>query len=375
MARLPGGEISVRPLHFIWLCDCSGSMSVDGKIQALNFAIRETLPEMIKVAEQNLNAEILLRCLCFSHGAQWKIERPTSLDTFRWTDLEADALQQSQVNTDIVFLVDTSGSMSDEIEGVKASCLDFAQTVQRAGSHVRLGLVGFDIGGHRGSTLGKPYTVHNLSKYTIGVWPLTTPEMFSHHVQSLTLSLFGGGGCYSKGQQDFSSLLEIVADTIAKEVSKKMANGQTSAGTDMGAALQMLAETMKIPPMPKRALSPVLVLISDGQPTVDFQKGLKQLMAQPWGKKAVSIAISIGADADQRVLQEFIGHSELKPLHATNPQQLLHYIRWASTEVLRMVSTPPSQDKETKDKAAEETGFYLVPPKEIPDSERSTISW
>jgi hypothetical protein len=28
---LPGEGLSSRPLHFIWICDCSGSMSVNGK--------------------------------------------------------------------------------------------------------------------------------------------------------------------------------------------------------------------------------------------------------------------------------------------------------------------------------------------------------
>jgi len=43
--------------------------------------------------------------------------------------------------------------------------------------------------------------------------------------------------------------------------------------------------------MSDRALPPVLVLISDGQPTDNFQKGLDKLIAQLWGQKAVHIAI------------------------------------------------------------------------------------
>ena len=50
MANRPGGEMATRPLHFIWIVDCSGSMAGE-KIQALNFAVREALPEMIKVAD------------------------------------------------------------------------------------------------------------------------------------------------------------------------------------------------------------------------------------------------------------------------------------------------------------------------------------
>lgn len=87
--RMPGGAISARPLHFIWIADCSGSMAVDGKIEALNNAIREAIPHMVKVADENPNAELLVRAVSFSDGAQWHISQPTPIDEFRWTDLTA----------------------------------------------------------------------------------------------------------------------------------------------------------------------------------------------------------------------------------------------------------------------------------------------
>ena len=46
MTLRPGGELATRPLHFIWIADCSGSMAVDGKIQSLNTAIKEAIPSM-----------------------------------------------------------------------------------------------------------------------------------------------------------------------------------------------------------------------------------------------------------------------------------------------------------------------------------------
>lgn len=115
--------------------------------------------------------------------------------------------------------------------------------------------------------------------------------------------------------------------------------------TDMGKALEFVADQLKVPPMTERALPPVLVLISDGQPTDDFDKGLKTLMDQPWGKKAVRIAIAIGRDADEHVLQKFIGNPEIKPLRANNPTALTKYIKWVSTAVLKAASQPPSQPK------------------------------
>src|SRR5215213_1820588 len=205
MSRRPGGELASRPLHFIWIADSSGSMEQDGKIQALNTAIREAIPHMRKVAEDNPNAQVLVRAVKFSNGAQWHISQPTPVADFAWTDLAAEG------------------------------------------------------------------------------------------------------------------------------------------ETDMGKALQLVADQLKIPPMSERALPPVLVLVSDGQPTDNFNKGLAALMDEPWGKKAVRIAIAIGEDADLEVLRRFIAHPEIEPLQANNPEALVDYIRWVSTAVLQAASSPASQ--------------------------------
>jgi uncharacterized protein YegL len=113
--------------------------------------------------------------------------------------------------------------------------------------------------------------------------------------------------------------------------------------TDLGKALRLLADQLRIPPMSERALPPVLVLASDGQPTDDFAGGLKAVMDLPWGKKAVRVSIAIGADADLDVLEKFIGNSELRPLQANNPESLVRHIKWVSTAVLKSASQPPSQ--------------------------------
>jgi uncharacterized protein YegL len=202
MPKLPGGALASRPLHFFWIADCSGSMAHDGKIQALNNAIREAIPHMQQVAHENPNALVLVRAIAFASGARWHVAQPVPIGDFRWHDLSA-------------------------------------------------------------------------------------------------------GGT-----------------------------------TDMGKALKLLAQQLTPDSMPVRALPPVLVLISDGQPTDSFESGLAALMEQPWGKKAVRIAIAIGDDADEEILQRFIGHSEIKPLQAHNAESLVRYIRWASTEVLKSASSP-----------------------------------
>jgi uncharacterized protein YegL len=420
----PGGELAARPLDFFWICDRSGSMSIDGKIESLNAAIRESLPHMRKVAEQNPFASIRLRSLAFSHGAEWcPSAAPTPVEDFRWTDLAADPLAGGRAAADVVFLVDTSGSMADEIEAVKSSCVAFADRIAAEGADVRLGLVGFDIGGHAGRAAG--YRVHDLSRYTIGVWPLADPRSFRSSIGALRLGLFGGGGCYlanldtvdifphvarafdgtsehrrvlvivsdemgstdgvdaicgqleranitahvlgvplaggaheqiagrtgghfwsiaeGRGAHTFGGILDEVANAIAHEIRQELAGGVVSMGTDLGAALRLVAGELRMPPMPPRALPPVLGLVSDGQPTDDFDAALAELFALPWGKKAVRIAIGIGGDADLPVLERFIGNNEVKALHARNAEELTRYIRWASTAVVAAASAPPSQ--------------------------------
>src|SRR5215213_11295809 len=83
--------MSVRPLHFIWILDCSGSMSVAGKIQALNTAIAEAVPAMADVATKNMHADLLIRAVTFSSGAQWHVAAPTPVTEFGWRDVSAPA--------------------------------------------------------------------------------------------------------------------------------------------------------------------------------------------------------------------------------------------------------------------------------------------
>ncbi len=204
MAELqrPGGELASRPLHFFWVVDCSGSMYGE-KIQIVNNAIQDCIPEMVSAADNNPNAQLLVRALKFSSGASWITANPVPIEDYAWDPMDA-------------------------------------------------------------------------------------------------------GGV-----------------------------------TDLGKACDLLAAQLAMPPMPSRALPPVVVLLSDGQPTDDYKTALNKLKALPWFKKAVKIAISIGQDADDDVLVEFVGNRELV-LQANNAAALAKMIKWASTTA-SMVSAPASR--------------------------------
>lgn len=114
--------------------------------------------------------------------------------------------------------------------------------------------------------------------------------------------------------------------------------------TDMGKAFEMIAAQLEMPPMPQRALPPVIVLLSDGMPTDDWKRPLEKLLNMPWGKKAVKVAIAIGQNADRKVLEAFTGNTETV-LEANKPETLVHLIKWAST-IASTVSSPATQLEE-----------------------------
>ena len=72
-------------------------------------------------------------------------------------------------------------------------------------------------------------------------------------------------------------------------------------------------------------------------------------MATNWGRKAVRLAIAIGADADHASLAAFVGDVERPVLKADNAESLTQYIKWVSTIVVQSVSSPASKTKPVAD--------------------------
>lgn len=207
MPQIGEAAVASRPLHFIWIIDKSGSMAIDGKMQSLNTAIKESVPEMINASKANPFASMLIRTLTFASGVAWELSEPTPVADFRWSDIGAE---------------------------------------------------------HQGMT-------------------------------------------------------------------------------SLGAALHELSRETTTERMGERGFPPVLVLVTDGQPSDNYKEGLAELMKTQWGKRAVRIGIAIGRDADKQVLSEFIGNPEYPVLHAGNPQTLARYIRWASCAVSKSVTAPGSR--------------------------------
>ncbi|MFB6613255.1 protein kinase [Streptomyces sp. NPDC056367] len=199
---IPGGPMRSIPLHFIWLLDCSRSMLTSGKITALNYAVRETIPEMRSQASDNPGKALMVRALTFGGGARWHIAEPTDIHHLTWKDADA----------------------------------------------------------------------------------------------------YGD--------------------------------------RDMGAAFRLAARALHVPPMPQWAWRPVLALVSDGRPTDDWRSGLRELDATPLGRRAVRVAVPLGADADHDVLQKFLADDNVQPLDAFSPKRLAAAIPWHKT--IRKSNPSPS---------------------------------
>ena len=87
----PGGKLAARPLHFFWVVDCSGSMFGE-KIGIVNDTITRVLPDMKDEADNNPNAQLLIRALKFATGASWLTAAPVSINDYVWEDLDANGV-------------------------------------------------------------------------------------------------------------------------------------------------------------------------------------------------------------------------------------------------------------------------------------------
>jgi uncharacterized protein YegL len=191
---VPNLQIAKRRLNFYYILDVSGSMKGNGRIQALNQSVRQSIPKMVEAAQSSPNAELMIHAITFGSTANWHVYPGIPIESFVWQDVSAD--------------------------------------------------------------------------------------------------------------------------------------GATSMGSAVGKVCDDLESNM-----PSRSLPPVLVLVSDGHPTDDFDQSLARLAQSPWGRKAVRIAIGMGPrhEIDWGTMERFMFDMDLQPLHAANSADLADYIRWAST--------------------------------------------
>lgn len=114
------------------------------------------------------------------------------------------------------------------------------------------------------------------------------------------------------------------------------ANGTTPMGKAFMMA-QALIENKEI--ISSRSYTPTIVLLSDGKPTDDYEEPLHNLLSSPRATKAFRMAMSIGANDDQEVLEEFLGDSDLPVFQANEARQIQKFFRFVTMSVSQRVKS------------------------------------
>lgn len=102
--------------------------------------------------------------------------------------------------------------------------------------------------------------------------------------------------------------------------------------TDLGEACRELSEKLSkngFLKAPSGSVAPAIFLMSDGEPTDNFESGLAQLKQNNWFKYAIKVAVAIGNDANKDVLAKFTGNIEAVIILHT-PEALKKWIRKVS---------------------------------------------
>jgi uncharacterized protein YegL len=89
MALTDKVEIPRRTMVLFFIVDTSGSME-GSKIGAVNTAVREVIPEIRDVSDENADALIKIAVLEFSSGARWiTANGPVDAGQFNWNNMDA----------------------------------------------------------------------------------------------------------------------------------------------------------------------------------------------------------------------------------------------------------------------------------------------
>jgi len=115
---------------------------------------------------------------------------------------------------------------------------------------------------------------------------------------------------------------------------------QAAGVTDLGGACKALNEKLSTKAFMKEAtgsFAPAIFLLSDGEPTDDWQGGLGALKQNNWFKAAVKVAVAIGDEANKDVLAEFTGTKEAV-LEVHNAAALKKMIKFVSVRASQVAS-------------------------------------
>lgn len=89
---------------------------------------------------------------------------------------------------------------------------------------------------------------------------------------------------------------------------------------------------------PMGYLAPGIIILTDGEPTDDWEKPLAELQKNNWFKNAIKIAFAVGDDANKDVLAKICGTSEAV-ISIDDPQKIRQYIKFVTAAVSKTGTT------------------------------------
>ena len=120
--------------------------------------------------------------------------------------------------------------------------------------------------------------------------------------------------------------------------------------TSLGAALTSLNEKMSrkafLNDNPMGYLAPGIMILSDGEPTDDWEKPLAMLKQNNWFKNAIKIAFAVGDDANKQVLAEICGTPEAV-ISIYDPEKIRSYIKFVTAAISKTGTTSQASLNET----------------------------
>ncbi len=112
--------------------------------------------------------------------------------------------------------------------------------------------------------------------------------------------------------------------------------------TSLGAALSSLNEKMSrkafLGDNPMGYLAPGIIILTDGEPTDDWEKPLAELQKNNWFKNAIKIAFAVGDDANKDVLAKICGTPEAV-ISIDDPEKIRQYIKFVTAAVSKTGTT------------------------------------
>ncbi|MEY4977738.1 MAG: hypothetical protein RLZZ352_8 [Pseudomonadota bacterium] len=135
--------------------------------------------------------------------------------------------------------------------------------------------------------------------------------------------------------------LPLVAANRIESVATLQASGPTPMGKAFTLVRQWLEDKQRVA---SRAYRPVLVLVSDGAPTDDWEEPLQALKSSERAQKATRFAMAIGADADTQMLAQFANDREAPVFEADGARDIVRFFRAVTMSVVsRTSSSTPDQ--------------------------------